>query len=111
MLGVPAAAAVRLPAKTVVYKTIDPTEFLSESIFLEVEFLKRADQYDWSSTDGKKVLVKGCQSALIPPWAFMYITGKLVGHAHSIRFGNEHDNIVVYRTVKKRPDDDKSIQL
>jgi hypothetical protein len=27
----------------------------------------------------------------------MYLTGRLAGVAKSVRFGNEHDNIVVYR--------------
>ena len=79
------------------YSTIDPEHFLSDGIFLEANFLEKAEKFDWEQYRGKQVLVRGCNSAIIPPWAFMFISGKLAHLAKTIRFGNEHDNIVVYR--------------
>lgn len=64
-------------------------------------FLRLAEQFDWEKLRGKKVLVRGC-STVVPPWAYMYITARLMGLAESIRFGNEHDNIVIVRKKENR---------
>lgn len=82
------------------YSIINPENFLSNGVFLEAIFLEKADGYDWEECRDKQVLVRGCNSAIIPPWAFMYLTGKLAPIARSVRFGNEHDNIVVFRINK-----------
>ncbi len=79
------------------YSIIDPEHFLSDGVFLERNFLEKAEKFDWEQYRNKQVLVRGCNSAIIPPWAFMYISGKLAPLAKTVRFGNEHDNIVVYR--------------
>lgn len=79
------------------YSTLDPEHFLSDGVFLEGNFLEKADSFDWEQFRAKQVLVRGCSSAIIPPWAFMFITGKLSALAKTVRYGNEHDNIVVYR--------------
>jgi hypothetical protein len=83
------------------YEIVDPSDLLTNGAFFEDKFLLKADDYDWSRFHGRSVLVRGCDSALIPPWAYMLITSRLVGIAKSIRFGNEHDNIVVFRNDKK----------
>ncbi len=80
------------------FEIIDPKEFLTDGVLFEDAFLAAAGRIDWESYRGKKVLVRGCGSALIPPWVFMYITGKLAGVAKSVRYGNEHDHIVVCRS-------------
>jgi len=80
------------------FEVVDPEEFLSDGVFRENEFLERADGIDWTKYQDKKVLVRGCHGSLIPPWAFMYFTGKLAPFARSVRYGNEHDNVVVYRS-------------
>jgi len=59
--------------------------------------MRGVDRHNWSALEGKRVLVRGCGSAPIPPWAFMYLTGKLVPFAKAIHYGNEHDNVVVFR--------------
>lgn len=82
------------------YDIVDPADLLTDGAFFEDHFLKKANELDWSKFSGRQVLVRGCNSAVIPPWAFMYITGKLTGIARSVRYGNEHDNIVVYRAPK-----------
>ncbi len=88
-----------------VYSVIDPEHFLSNGIFLEGNFLEKAEKFDWPQYRGKQVLVRGCSSAIIPPWAFMYMTGKLAALAKTVRYGNEHDNIVVFRSS----DSDKEV--
>ena len=79
------------------YSIFELEQFLSDGFFLEENFLEKAAKFDWVQYHNKQVLVRGCNSAIIPPWAFMYISGKLAPLAKTIRFGNEHDNIVVYR--------------
>lgn len=79
------------------FEILDPNDLLTENIFFEDKFLETVENYDWGKFQNKKVLVRGCGSAVIPPWAYMVITSKLMIYAKSIRFGNEHDNIVVYR--------------
>ena len=82
------------------YDIVDPTDFLDNGLFFEQKFLVKADEHDWSRYRDKKVLVRGCQSGIVPPWAYMLITGRLAPYAQSVRFGNEHDNLVVYRKPK-----------
>ena len=81
------------------YSVIDPEDFLANGLLAQQEFLDKADTYDWSRFQDQKVLIRGCFSSLIPPWVYMYMTGKLSGLSKSVRFGNEHDNIVVYRRL------------
>lgn len=80
---------------------IDPGDFLFEKIFKEKYFIQSIDSYDWEKFKDKNVLIRGCTSTVIPQWAFMIMTAKLSLIAKSIRFGNEHDNIVVYRKLRK----------
>ena len=79
------------------YEIVDPAELMTDGAFFEDDFLNNADRYDWEKFRDKTVLVRGCTSTLVPPWAYMLITGRLSSRAKSVRFGNEHDNIVVYR--------------
>ncbi|UCE24627.1 MAG: DUF2480 family protein, partial [Candidatus Zixiibacteriota bacterium] len=72
-------------------------DFLTDGIFRQDEFIGQVDSFDFSALNGKRILVRGCQSTVIPPWAYMYLTGKLVPHAKAILFGNEHDNVVVFK--------------
>lgn len=79
------------------FSILNPSDLLDNGIFKEDAFLANVENIDWSLYQDKKVLVRGCTSAIIPPWAYMVITAKLSSIAKSIRFGNEHDHIVVYR--------------
>jgi hypothetical protein len=83
------------------YDIVDPASFLSEGVFTEDKFKSAIDSHDWSVYENRKVLVRGCNAAVMPPWAFMMITARLAGIARSVRYGNEHDNIVVYRTERQ----------
>ncbi|MBD3403977.1 DUF2480 family protein [candidate division GN15 bacterium] len=82
------------------FAVVDPADLLADGAFFEDSFIEQANAVDWSQYAGAKVLVRGCNSTVIPPWAYMYLTGKLAGVARSVRYGNEHDNIVVYRAPK-----------
>jgi hypothetical protein len=84
------------------FEIIDPTEFCTNGVIREDDFLHRADAYDWERFRGARVLIRGCASIVIPPWVYMIITGRLAGVAGSVRFGNEHDHIVVCRSPQKQ---------
>ncbi len=81
-----------------IYTVVDPAGFLQSEMFRQDEFLEGLRQYDWGRLAGKKVLVRGCGDTVTPPWAYMAIAARLVGIARSVRYGNEHDNVIVYRT-------------
>lgn len=83
------------------FTSLNPDQFTEQGIFAEDTFLALIDQQDWSQFTDKKVLVRGCGSALIPPWAYMVITSRLMPFARSVRYGNEHDNLVIYRKQEK----------
>jgi hypothetical protein len=82
------------------FEIVDPEEFLVEGVFRQDHFLEKAESLAWDRYRDKKVLVRGCLSAVIPPWAYMLITARLANVAQSVRFGNEHDNIVILRSNK-----------
>ncbi len=80
------------------FEIVDPEEFLEEGMFRQEQLHRKADAFAWDKYRDKKVLVRGCDSTIIPPWAYMMITARLANIAQSVRFGNEHDNIVVLRS-------------
>jgi len=82
------------------FTIIDPNDLLDDGIFKEDPFMKKVTNIDWSQYQDQKILIRGCTSSIIPPWAYMVLTGKLTSFAKSIRFGNEHDHIVIFRQKK-----------
>lgn len=83
------------------FETVSPEQFLSEELFREDDFLENVAAFDWDQYRDKKVLVRGCGNIITPPWAYMVIAARLTGLARSIRYGNEHDNVVVHRADKR----------
>jgi len=80
------------------FAILDLDEFLADGLFSEDSFLGKAGRFDWERFRDANVLVRGCQSTIVPPWSYMIVTAQLVPLARSIRFGNEHDHIVVFRS-------------
>ncbi len=97
--NVPAVAEHRLVVN-MSFAILNPDDLLDDSVFKEDAFLESVEKFDFSQYKDKLVLIRGCTSSIIPPWAYMLLTGKLTTVAKTIRFGNEHDNIVVYRNKK-----------
>ena len=56
------------------FKICDPADLIPGKVFSEEKFLQAVKDYDWEKYRGRLVLVRGCGSAVIPPWAFMLIT-------------------------------------
>jgi hypothetical protein len=82
------------------FVVIDPLDFLSGGMFRQDDFLANIDRHDWDRYRDKRVLVRGCGDVPVPPWAYMVITARLAGIAGSVRYGNEHDHVVVARTKR-----------
>jgi len=83
------------------YTVIDPQQFTVDEMFREDDFVRLIDEFDWTQFTDKATLVRGCGDIIFPPWAFMTITARLFPYAKSIRYGNEHDNAVVFRRSRK----------
>jgi len=79
------------------YSVVEPSQFLPGEVFRQDEFMDGLARHDWEQYRSRKVLVRGCSDVLTPPWAYMAITARLVGVARSVRYGNEHDHIVIHR--------------
>lgn len=90
----------RKSTESPLFAIIDPQEFLSGGMFRQDDFLAGVSGHDWNQYRNTRVLVRGCGDMPIPPWAYMAITARLTGIARSVRYGNEHDNVVVYRAQK-----------
>ena len=61
------------------------------------KFQQQLDSHDWSRYEGKFVLVKGCGKMLIPMWAYMFVTARLVGRCQGIAYGEPHKPIIVWK--------------
>jgi hypothetical protein len=77
---------------------VDPAVFLDDGAFFEDGFIEKIKNLNWEQYRGRNVLVRGC-SVIIPPWAYMHIAAKLAQVAKTVRYGNEHDNVVVFRAA------------
>ncbi|MEE8577514.1 MAG: DUF2480 family protein [candidate division Zixibacteria bacterium] len=84
------------------FSVIDPAAILAddgftEASFNEARFTEAVDRIDWKEYNLQNVLIRGCDSVIIPTWAYMVIAVRLSCHARSVRFGNEHSFITVFR--------------
>ena len=78
-------------------KTIIIDDLLIEGILIEKEFRKKIDNIDWTKYNNHNVLIKGCSQAIIPTWAYLIITAKLVKHANNIYYGDNRSAIKIYK--------------
>lgn len=81
-------------------KILDMAQFTRDGIVRESEFFDQVDRIDWSIYSGERVLIKGCGTTLIPPWAFMAVAARLTAVAKVIKYGNEHSSITIFRSPK-----------
>lgn len=86
--------------KSPTYIIVDPEAFQKDGMFRQDDFLSALERHDWTAYADKRVLVRGCGSNPIPPWAYMAIAARLTEIAGSVRYGNEHDHVVIWRAKK-----------
>lgn len=80
---------------------LDMHTFLDDGMATEAGFIDKVAAFDWESLRDKVVLVKGCGTAIIPPWAFMAVTARLTEVARRISYGNEHSAIPIFTRYKQ----------
>ena len=78
-------------------ETILIDNFLSDGILSEKKFRKNIDSIDWKKYKNHNVLIKGCSQAIIPTWAYLIITAKLVNNANNIYYGDNRSAIKIYK--------------
>ena len=81
---------------------LDMTVFMDNGLVREKDFFEKLESFDWSTLTDKRVLVKGCGTTAIPPWAFMAIMARLADRAKTVKYGNEHSSITVYRRISNK---------
>lgn len=79
---------------------IEIKDFTDGTILREADFRQRVDAHDWEQYAGKAVLIQGCSTMLIPTWAFLVVTARLVGHAERIYFGEQKTRIPIHAAAK-----------
>ena len=78
-------------------ETIIIDDFLSDGILIEKKFRKNIDTINWEKYKNHNVLIKGCSQTIIPTWAYLIITAKLVNHANNIYYGDSRSAIKIYK--------------
>jgi hypothetical protein len=78
---------------------LDMSVFTDGGIVSESAFFDKVDRFDWETYRDKRVLVKGCGTTIIPPWAFMVVTARLAAVAKRVRYGNEHSSIPIFNRL------------
>jgi len=82
------------------YEILDPLEFSVNGHIFEDQFYQKVNAFDWERLQGKRILIRGCASKMIPPWVYMYLVGRLADTAKLVYFGSEEDKIIVYQQKK-----------
>ena len=78
-------------------KIITIDDYLTNGILIEKEFRKNIDSINWIDYKNHNVLIKGCSQAIIPTWAYLIITAKLVNYANNIYYGDNRSAIKIYK--------------
>ena len=86
-------------------KILDMTTFMQDGLIREVAFYEKVEAHDWETYRDQRVLIKGCGTTVIPPWAFMVVTAQLAHIAKSIRYGNEHSSVPIFSRLYKEATD------
>jgi len=73
---------------------LDISEFLINKLVLrEKDFRDKLKKYDWSHYNNKIVAIYCSSDAIIPPWAYMFITSKLQPIAKYISFSKNIEQL------------------
>lgn len=67
--------------------------------FKKEDFEKKLEEIDWKKFRDKGVLIEGCGSVLLPSWAYMMITAKLISEARIILYGEPSNPILIYKKI------------
>lgn len=84
---------------------LDLSQFIDNGIVAEAAFFEKVERFDWEQYRDKRVLVKGCGTTIIPPWAFMTVAAHLSQVAKRVHYGNEHSSIAVFSRTHRETTD------
>tara|TARA_B100000029_G_scaffold460431_1_gene491409 strand:- start:4130 stop:4372 length:243 start_codon:yes stop_codon:yes gene_type:complete len=79
-------------------QTIIIDDYLKNGILIEKEFRKIINNINWKNFENENVLIKGCSEFIIPTWAYLLITAKLVRYAKNIYYGDLKSPIMIYKS-------------
>jgi len=89
--------------------TFDLKNFLFKGLILrEKDFRDALDDFDWTSLDGKPVLVQCSADAIIPLWAYMLVASKASPHASMVYCGTKDDlvtKVILQKAKTQYPPD------
>jgi len=80
---------------------IEIKDFADGQIIREASFREKVEAFDWAAFNGKAVLIQGCSSIIIPTWAYLVVTSKLVQHADRVYFGEQNTRIPIFNRSKE----------
>ncbi len=87
-------------------KTLDIKDWLYEGIILrEKEFRDHVEAHDWTLYQDAYVALHCSTDAIVPGWAFMLVSSKLVPYAKKVVVGNPEDlETALYQTILENLD-------
>ncbi len=84
-------------------ETLDFSVFMTGDKVTESDFFEKVNRFEWDKFRDKAVLVRGCRTAIIPPWAFMAVASRLAQTARRVRYGSEHSSVTVFAAPDRTP--------
>jgi hypothetical protein len=78
---------------------IEIKDFADGGILREQSFREKIEAHDWGQYDDKAVLIQGCADIIIPTWAYLVVTAKLVPHAARVYFGEQKTRIPIWKKL------------
>ena len=75
-------------------------DFLDNGIIREKTFRKKVDKLDLNKYAGKKVIIKGCTSVVVPTWAYLILTAEIAQVADKIYYGEPRYAVKIYNRTK-----------
>ena len=80
---------------------VDSVYYGSKEEFLKSFYKKLIEEKDYSSYEGKRIVIKGCSSKPVPVAAYMYLTSALQPYAQSIMYGEPCSTVPVFKRPRK----------
>ena len=81
-------------------ETILLDDFLDQGIIKEKSFRRQIDALNLNNYKGKKVIIKGCSSVIIPTWAYLILVAQLAQVAEKIYYGEPRYAVKIYNRKK-----------
>lgn len=74
---------------------------MTEEEYIKAAYQEAIDALDIESYEGDRIVIKGCSNKPVPPFAYAYLTQKLVPVARSIMYGEPCSMVPLFKRPKK----------